>query len=374
MMDCNRRAGVRQGRGRFCIAICVGTLVAALFTGSVPAQAPATSVTSGVSRASAPAGELPEIQRLIDRGHAEEALAQLDKLAATVPIPGGVQRLRGLALYSQNKLQPAYDAFGVALSADPADILALRMQGITLFRLGRPAAAIPVLEAAEKATDQKPERVIGPVDPQYVLALCYTDTRRYDDARHAFATQYGFPPDSAAAYLLAARLMLRREFLPVAQQFARKALELSPELPLAHRLLGETELADNHLEQAEAEFQKERQVNPLDAVTYNRLGDVYVRQGAFEKARAALQEAVLLDPSSTGPFILLGKVLLKQQDAVGAKGYLEHARDMDPQNYITHSLLGQAYRQMGRTDDAKAETATAEKLQSETGPKLEDVK
>ena len=188
---------------------------------------------------------------------------------------------------------------------------------------------------------------MGPVDPQYVLALCYADTRRYDDARRAFAVQYGVPPESAAAYLLAARLMLRREFLPIAQQFARKALELSPGLPLAHRLLGETELADNHLEQAEAEFQKERQVNPLDAVTYNRLGDVYVRQGEFEKARAALQEAVLLDPSSTGPYILLGKVLLKQQDASGAKGYLEHARDMDPQNYMTHSLLGQGLQADG---------------------------
>jgi tetratricopeptide (TPR) repeat protein len=251
------------------------------------------------------------------------------------------------------------------------------MRGIALYRLGRPAAAVPLLEAAAKEAEQGQgpgQRTSGPADPEYVLALCYLDTRRYDDARHAFATQYGFPGDSAAAYLLAARLMLRREFLPVAQQFAQKALELSPQLPLAHRLLGETELADNHLEEAEAEFEKERQLNPLDPVTYNRLGDVYVRQGEFEKARASLQEAVLLDPSSTGPFILLGKVLLKQQEPAGASGYLEHARDMDPQNYMTHSLLGQAYRQMGRQDDARAETAIAEKLQADTAPKLKDVK
>jgi predicted Zn-dependent protease len=313
---------------------------------------------------------LVSIQRLIDHGHADDALAQLDPMAAAVPVPAGVNRLRGLALYSQDKLLSAEQAFAAAMTDDPADTAAERMRGITLYRLGRPAAAIPLLEAAAKATQQPGQRTDGPVDPEYVLALCYTDTRRYDDARHAFATQYGFPPDSAAAYLLAARLMLRREFLPVARQFALKALELSPQLPLAHRLVGEIELADNHLEEAEAEFEKERQSNPLDPVTYSRLGDTYVRQGKFEKARASLQEAVLLDPSSTGPFILLGKVLLKQQDAAGAMGYLEHARDMDPQNYMTHSLLGQAYRQMGRQEDARSETAMAEKLQAETAPKL----
>jgi predicted Zn-dependent protease len=318
---------------------------------------------------------LADIQRLIDHGHADAALTQLDKMAASIPVPPGVQRLRGLALYSQDKLLSAEQAFASAMADDPADSAAARMRGITLYRLGRPAAAIPLLEAAATATQEKPgQGDSGPADPEYVLALCYADTRRYDDARHAFATQYGFPGDSAAAYLLTARLMLRREFLPVAQQFARKALELSPQLPLAHRLLGETELADNHLVEAEAEFEKERQLNPLDPVTYDRLGDVYVRQGDFEKARASLQEAVLLDPSSTGPFILLGKVLLKQQEPAGASGYLEHARDMDPQNYMTHSLLGQAYRQMGRQEDARAETALAEKLQADTAPKLKDIK
>lgn len=373
------KARFRFNNKTFRIAILGGSVAAAIFARSLAAQTasnPTAAVgSSGAQTTTGSAGSPIEIQRLIDRGHADEALAQLDKMSATAPVPAGVNRLRGLAFYSQNKLQLADEAFAAALVDDSSDMMASRMRGITLYRLGRPAAAIPLLEAASKETGQQPSpQSNGPVDPQYVLALCYADTRRYDDARHAFATQYGFPPDSSSAYLLAARLMLRREFLPVAQQFARKALELSPQMPLAHRLLGETELADNHLEEAAVQFHEELQLNPLDPVTYGRLGDVYVRRGEFEKARASLQEAVLLDPSATGPFILLGKVLLKQQDAVGASGYLEHARDMDPQNYMTHSLLGQAYRQMGRQEDARAETATAEKLQSATAPKLEDLK
>jgi tetratricopeptide (TPR) repeat protein len=66
------------------------------------------------------------------------------------------------------------------------------------------------------------------IDPQYVLGLCYADVKRYDDARHAFAAQYGFEPDSAEAYLLAARLFLRREFVAEAAVQAHKALEINP--------------------------------------------------------------------------------------------------------------------------------------------------
>ena len=113
--------------------------------------------------------------------------------------------LRGRALYSQGKLAAAEQAFARALEQDPADQDARQMRGISLYRLGKPEAAIPLLEshASDPRTGQASKT---PTDPQYVLALCYLDTRRYDDARRAFAGQYGFPPDSASAYLLAARM------------------------------------------------------------------------------------------------------------------------------------------------------------------------
>jgi tetratricopeptide (TPR) repeat protein len=302
---------------------------------------------------------------MIDRGHAPEALKQLDMMAAQPPVPAGVDRLRGLALYSLNRFAEADAAFASALKDDPHDQEAKQMRGLTLFRLGRPADAIPLLEAAH---DWGPETK---ADPSYVLALCYLDTRRYDDARRAFATQYGFAADSAPAYLLTARMLLRREYVPVAQEFARKALELDPQLPLAHALLGEIALAGEHLSEAVAEFEKERIRNPLDGSIYDRLGDAYTRSGEYTKAQQSLQRAVLLEPYASGPYILLGKVLLKQQDPVSALMYLERAEKMDPSNYMTHSLLGQAYRSVGRAEDASRETQIAQKLQSASEPKLE---
>jgi len=305
---------------------------------------------------------------MIDRGHTADALKQLDTLAAQQPVPAGINRLRGVALYSQNQFAEADAAFANALKQDPHDEESTQLRGLTLFRLGRPADAIPLLESAHEWTSQTK------VDPTYVLALCYLDTRQYDNARRAFATQYGFSPDSAPAYLLAARMLLRREYLPVAQQFATKALELDPQLPLAHALLGEVALAGEHLDVAVAEFERERLRNPLDGSIYDRLGDAYTRAGDYTKAQQSLQRALLLEPNATGPYILLGKVLLKRQDPASATMYLERAEKMDPDNYITHSLLGQAYRLLGRADDASREIQTSQKIQAASEPKLETVR
>jgi len=337
---------------------------------SVPLAFAQTSNTMTPASGADPAGPPPtlvQLRAMIDRGHTTEALKQLDTLAAENPVPAGVNRLRGLALYSLNQFAEADAAFASALKDDPHDQEAAQLRGLTLFRMGKPAEAIPFLESAPNWTSHTK------ADPNYVLALCFIETRQYDDARRAFATQYGFAPDSAPAYLLAARFLLRDEYLPISQQFATKALQLDPELPLAHELLGEIALAGEHLDVAIAEFQKEQLRNPLEGSIYDRLGDAYIRAGDYTKAQQSLQRAILLEPTSTGPYILLGKALLRVQDPVNAAMYLERAEKMDPNNFMTHSLLGQAYRLLGRTEDASRETEISEKIQAASAPRLESV-
>jgi predicted Zn-dependent protease len=315
----------------------------------------------------APGVSLQQIQKAIDTGHPDDALAQVARLRAQHAAMPGLAREQGMAFYAKNDLHGADAAFAEAVKENAADREAAQMRGLTLFRLGRPADAIPLLESSRGAGMTK-------TDPNYVLALCYMDTRRYDDERRAFAAQYGFAPESAPAYLVAARMLLRREYLPIAQDFAHKALAVDASLPMAHELLGEIALAQGKLDEAIAELEAERTRNPLEGQVYDRLGDAYVRAGKYDEAQRTLQQAVLLEPNATGPYILLGKTMLKKGDAVGAATFLEHAREMDPANYMTHSLLGQAYRAMGRADDAGRENKTAQTLQSAGEPKLDGAK
>jgi predicted Zn-dependent protease len=332
-----------------------------LLVPGLAAQTPAAPVTP-------PASPTTEAQKLLDAGRLDDALKALDVLAQQQPEPAGVERLRGTAFYEKGQMEPANAAFARAIAQDPGDREAMQMRGVVLFRSGKPAEAIPLLEKAHLSIARTN------VDSDYVLALCYLDTRRYDDARKAFATQYGFPPDSPPAYLLAARMMLRREYLPVAVSFAEKALSLNPNLPLAHLLIGQIKLAQSQLPEAITEFTRESELNPLYGEVYDRLGDTYIRQGDYNKAQEALDRAVLLEPNSSLPFILLGKVLLKQQNPLMAKMYLDKALGMDPGNYITHTLLGQAYRSLGQTAQASHEFQVAEQIQADAQPKLENIK
>jgi Flp pilus assembly protein TadD len=67
----------------------------------------------------------------------------------------------------------------------------------------------------------------------------------------------------------------------------------------------------------------------------------------------------------------MGKVLLKRNDPQTSLLYLQHAEKMDPGNYITHTLLGQAYRGLGREEEAKKEIDAASRIHAESELKLQ---
>jgi predicted Zn-dependent protease len=330
---------------------------AALALAIVTVVPKAEATTIQTAAASAPTGRIPvdneqqndlaRLRLMIDRGQGAAALIELDRLAAETPTPSGVNTLRGIVLYGQEKLPEADAAFAKALQENPKDKEAAQMRGLTLFRLGKPAEAVPLLELAHDWTANTK------ADPNYVLARCYIELRRYDDARRAFASQYGFEPESASAYLLTSRMLLRNGYLSVAQQFAEQAISRDPQMPLAHELLGEIALAQARIEEAVKQLEQERARNPLEASVYDRLGDAYTRMGEYTKAQQVLEQAILLEPNATGPYIQLGKVLLRRRDPVNAAMYLERAEKMDPANSITHNLLAQAYGMLGRNGDAK---------------------
>jgi tetratricopeptide (TPR) repeat protein len=345
-------------------------IIAGLLLAGFAFSAQAQATQAQTSPAQPQAGEdepapspLEIAQEFAARGRLDKAMTQLDLLAAQTPEPPGVERLRGIIFYERDQLQQAEAAFAKGMEEDPEDRESIEMRGVSLFRLGQTAQAIPFLEKAHAAVER------ANIDPQYVLGLCYTDVERYDDARRAFATQYGFDPESAEAYLLAGRLFLRREAAAEAAREVSKALAINPSLPLAHQLLGEIALAKGDTHTAIQELEAERKINPLDGNLYDRLGDAYMRSGQFTDAQTALNRAVLLEPTSTAPYILLGEVFLKLKQPIQALHYLDRAAKMDPSNYLTHNLMGQAFRATGQVEEANREFQMVVDLQHQGEPK-----
>src|SRR2546430_10307290 len=101
-------------------------------------------------------------------------------------------------------------------------------------------------------------------------------------------------------------------FRSVAEEYAKKAVEMDPKLPLAHSLLGELYLYKSRMPEAVEQFQKELELNPGEAAVYYKLADAYSRLQKYEEAERLLQRSIWLDATSTGPYILMGKVLEKK--------------------------------------------------------------
>jgi tetratricopeptide (TPR) repeat protein len=286
---------------------------------------------------------------------------------AQQPPVKSTSRELGIRYYRAGKLIDAERAFAAAMAEDPSDLESVQMRGLTLYRLGQPAAAIPYLERVRQWMPN------ANADANHVLGLSYLNARRYDEARGAFAAQYGVSPDSAAAYLLTGDMLLDADLPELAAQHAQKALQISPSLPLAHFMLGEVYLYKSDVSHALEQFEQERAINPAYPAVYDRLGDVYTRTGQYQQAQEALTRAISLDVSSTGPFIQMGKVFLRRGDPESAAMYLQHAEKMDPGNYITHTLLGQAYRALGKEEDARRELGTASQIHASSQLKLQPV-
>jgi tetratricopeptide (TPR) repeat protein len=304
-------------------------------------------------------------RRLLQQGRNEEALVQLRQIQSTNPGLKGLSHEIGVAYYKSGDYLKAIDSLKKATQEDPDDREAIQLLGLSNYLAGRPSEAVPLLE---KVQDWYPR---ANVDASYILGVCYIQTKSYPQARRAFARMFDVPPDSAAAYLFTARVLLRQEFDPIAEEYAQKAIALDPKLPLAHFFLGELHLYKSRVPEAVAEFQAELALNPGHAATYYKLADAYSRIQKFDEAERLLQRSIWLDSTSTGPYILLGKVLEKKGEAELAVRALQHALSMDPNNSVAHHLLGQAYQDMGKTEAAERERKLVQQLQDVPNAKPE---
>jgi tetratricopeptide (TPR) repeat protein len=305
----------------------------------------------------APGTTLSEARRLSQEGKFDEAIGKLEALGLKEPELKGLVHELGVAYYKKSDYLKAVTSFKKALEEDPGDNEAVQLMGLSYYLAGRPGEAIGPLE---KVQTWYPS---ANVDAAYILGVCYLQTKDYPNARKAFAKMFGVPADSAAAYLFAGRMLLRQDFVPIAEEYAKKAVELDPKLPRVHMLLGEIYLYKSRIPEAMEQFQKELELNPGEAAVYYKLADAYSRLQKYEEAEKLLQRSIWLDATSTGPYILMGKVLQKKGETALAARALQRAIAMDPNNPMPHHLLGQTYREMGRTEDAERELKLSEQLQ-----------
>jgi len=318
--------------------------------------------------AGSPAESLVQAEALIAHGKADQALALLKLLAGKSPNSPGLEAKLGKAYYEKHSWGDAISHLELAVKQNPGDGESYQLLGLSYFMNGRQREAIPVLERVQS-------RLPHPdATGSYLVGVACIQTYQYDKARLAFAHMFSVPPDSGAAHMMLAKMMIRHDFNDQAFPELQKAIELDPKLPMAHFLLGELYLLRGKTDPAVEEFTKELQIDPMMWLSYWRMGEAYTHLDQWNLAEDALKKAIWLNQNFTGPYVMMGKVQLKKGSPDVAAEFLERAREMDPSNPDAHFLLGHAYRELGRGEESKREFELAQKIRDATRPKLESVR
>jgi tetratricopeptide (TPR) repeat protein len=306
---------------------------------------------------------LADARRLINDGEPRKAVEQLLSLKAGADpaLQPQIDLLLGVAYYHADDPAKAVELLTPVVDRLPPASLARReaeqVLGLSAVVIGRFADAIPRLEATRRWAPDNQELA-------YALAQAYVQTQRPDSARATVASIYAVPPDSAAAHLLAAQLMIRLEMEPQAEAELTKAVTKDARLPGANLLLGQIALFRGQLTEAASLTLRELAISPANAMAFSQLGDAYVRQSKWDDAIAALQKSIWLNPYYSAPYILLGRAYVRKSQPSVAEGMLRRAIQLDPNNRTAHYLLAQLLQQAGREEEAKREFEIAERLKS----------
>jgi adenylate cyclase len=172
------------------------------------------------------------------------------------------------------------------------------------------------------------------LDPNYALAYC------------GLADNYAY---------MGSVVMPEKEAIAKEKEFAKKALELDPELAEAHMSFALTLVADYDWRNGLKEFDRALELNPNLAFAYELQAWTVNGLGRFDEAISKTKKAVELDPLN--PFFQMSlsfyQYWARQYDDAIAQA--RKTLEMDPNSAISHVLLGLSFLKKGDTAGAIAE-------------------
>lgn len=261
---------------------------------------------------------------------------------------------QGILALEAGHLEDAERILSAAVDSHPDAGDANYYLGLTHFRAGRPAAALPFLERAVAIWPDS-------VRAWKTLGLANTSGGHPEAAVRALGKACKLAPnDEEACYYFARSLHAAGHYESAREPFD-KALRSAPKQSLSriHRAAALNFYALGMSTEAERHFVKAVQLNGRTPgeredprIDY---GAFLFRQGRTEEALGPLEQAVRNAPSSARANTEWGRVLLHVGRLEAAAVCLEKAVAVEPENWNARFLLGRAYLRLGRTNEGERE-------------------
>ena len=272
--------------------------------------------SAGAPEKEPPAAASERIERLINRGAMEEALAAVDRLLA-----GQGETARGLFY-----------------------------KGAILYRQSRHREALQHLQKSFSLDENAP-------DTSKALGLCLVKLGKPDLAETFFAIAVRLAPgDFMARYYLGLRYYISRRFDLAASEF-RKAVEIEPDYLDGHAFLGRAQEALGDYEGAARHYGKANELNressPGSFLPPLLLGSFLFRQGRMDEAESLLLESIRYDAGNADARYELGLLLERRYAFPRAVEQLQRAASLAPADHRPHYALSRIYRRLGDARKAR---------------------
>jgi tetratricopeptide (TPR) repeat protein len=256
----------------------------------------------------------------------------------------------------------AIDAYTKALELEPENILAwaelarlqtyssslLSTQGEKTERLAQ--ARESALKAIEFGPDDSTAHAVHALTLDWSASVAQTAEQRSEwlvEAEQAAAHAYFLDPDNYLALAFYAEVLLDQTKWSQAEQHARTAVELAPEVMDTHRVYATVLETFGQYRVAIEEYEKAATINPNLTFLYIRIGVIYRELQVYEVALEYFDKAIAIN-SANGvqdpiPYIAIAKTYTRQGQFFAAALNGEKAVSFDPTNADTYGQLGDIY-------------------------------
>jgi TolB-like protein/DNA-binding winged helix-turn-helix (wHTH) protein/Flp pilus assembly protein TadD len=157
-------------------------------------------------------------------------------------------------------------------------------------------------------------------------------------------------PNDPNAHRAYAHLLSNQGRHDEAVRESRRSLELDPLTLIANALEGQFLFYAGRNDEAIAQFKRTLEIDPNYWVAHNGLGRVYILEKKFPEAVAALTQAKDLAPGSFEPITQLGYALARSGKSELAQEVLEELKSSAAKGYVPAYNFAMIYNGLGETD------------------------
>ena len=282
----------------------------------------------------------------------------LEKGLRVDPKMSSASALLGIALYELGDYAAAKRNLESALRADPKDTNAELLLANGLIKLGEFQSAADHLR---RLSERLPENQ----EIWYLLGKVHMKL-----SEEALSKLTNLDPNSVWVHEISGEVMESMKNYDGALLEYKKAVEVAPQQAGTHYHLGNAYWSLNMWDAATEQFRAELANDPSNCLAQWKMGNIILEEhGDSAGALAEIQKALDACPDMMSARVDRARALIKLERHSEAVSDLEAAVKADPEESLTHFLLAQAYRALGRTQEAQAEMKVFSKLEESSRAK-----